>query len=225
MSEEREVRIRVGETSGEVSGLLIVPLEPRAVLVLGHGAGAGMRHRFMGRVARDLAERGIATVRYQFPFMEAGRSRVDPQPVAEATVRAAIHFTRTEFPGVPLFAGGKSYGGRMTSNALAAHDDGAVQGIVFYGFPLHMPKKPARERAEHLRRVRRPMLFLQGTRDDLAELGLVTQVAAELGELATLHVVEGGDHSFAVLKRDGRTADQVFAELRDTAADWMESNV
>jgi len=221
MSEERGVSIRIGETTGEVSGLLLVPPEPRAVLVLGHGAGAGMRHPFMARIARDLAERGIATVRYQFPYMEAGKGRVDPQPVAEATVRAAIHFTRSEFAAVPVFAGGKSYGGRMTSNALAAQDDAAVRGIVFYGFPLHLPKKPAVERAEHLRRVQRPMLFLQGTRDELAELGLVTQVAAELGAHATLHVVEGADHSFAVLRRDGRTANEVFAELGETAAGWM----
>ena len=218
---ERDVTIRVGETAGEVSGSMLIPPDPRAVLVLGHGAGAGMRHPFMARVARDLAGRGIATVRYQFPYMEAGRGRVDPQPVAEATVRAAIHFTRGEMAATPLFAGGKSYGGRMTSNALAAQDDGAVHGIVFYGFPLHMPKKPALERAEHLRRVRRPMLFLQGTRDELADLALITEVVTGLGERATLHIVQGGDHSFVVLKRDGRTADEVFTELADSVEAWV----
>lgn len=221
MSAEREVRIPVGETTGEVSGLLLVPEEPQAVLVLGHGAGAGMRHPFMAHVARDLAERGVATVRYQFPYMEAGRGRVDPQDVAEATVRAAIHFTRHEFAAVPLFAGGKSYGGRMTSNALAKVDDPSVRGIVFYGFPLHPPKKPSRERAVHLRDVRRPMLFLQGTRDDLAQLDLVLDVTAELGERATLHVVQGGDHSFAVLKRDGRTAAEVLEELAGAVEGWI----
>ena len=221
MSAERELTIRVGETTGEVSGLLMVPDDARAVLVFGHGAGAGMRHPFMARTARDLAEAGVATLRYQFPYMESGKGRVDPQPVAEATVRAAIHAAAAELAGVPLFAGGKSYGGRMTSNALAKQHDERVLGIVFYGFPLHMPKKPARERAEHLRDVRVPMLFLQGTRDELAELELIRAVVAELGERATLHVIEHGDHSFSVLKRSGRTAQSVHEELRGVVVAWM----
>ena len=221
MREEREVRIPVAAAGGEVSGLLLVPEEPVAVLVLGHGAGAGMRHPFMSHVARDLSERRIATVRYQFPYMEAGRGRVDPQDVSEATVRAAIHFTRHEFAAVPLFAGGKSYGGRMTSNALAKLHDPAVRGIVFYGFPLHAPKKPTRDRAEHLARVEQPMLFLQGTRDDLADLGLISEVVGELGDRATLHVVAGADHNFAVLKRDGRTAAAVHLELAEVVAVWF----
>ena len=224
MGVETEVRIPVGETTGEVSGLLLIPPDPEAVLVFGHGAGAGMRHPFMAHVARGLEAENIATLRYQFPYMEAGRSRVDPQAIALATVRAAIHFARNEMAATPVFAGGKSYGGRMTSNALAEQDDEAVRGIVFYGFPLHMPKKPAIERAEHLRRVRRPMLFLQGTRDELADLGLIRQVTAEL-KRATLHVVEGGDHSFAVLKRDGRTAAGVHEELRDVVAGWMREQL
>lgn len=222
MSSEREVTIRVGETTGEVSGLLVVPEDARAALVFGHGAGAGMLHPFMARTARDLAEAGVATLRFQFPYMEAGARRVDPQPVAEATVRAAIDFARLELTDVPLFAGGKSYGGRMTSNALAKQHDPDVRGIVFYGFPLHMPKKPAVERAAHLRHVGLPLLFLQGTRDELAELSLIREVVDGL-ERATLHVVEHGDHSFSVLKRSGRTAQSVHEELRDVVVAWMDA--
>lgn len=221
MSGERDVRIRVGETTGEVSGLLLVPENAHALLVFGHGAGAGMRHPFMTHTARDLASAGIATLRYQFPYMEAGARRVDPQPVAEATVHAALDAAARELPDVPLFAGGKSYGGRMTSNALAKRHDERVRGIVFHGFPLHMPKKPGVERAAHLRDVRVPMLFLQGTRDELAELELMREVVAGLGERATLHVIEHADHGFSVLKRSGRTAAAVHDELRDVAAGWM----
>ena len=220
MEAEREVGIRVGERTGDVSGLLIVPGDARATLVFGHGAGAGMRHPFIAHTARALADAGIATLRYQFPYMEAGGRRVDPQPVAEATVRAAIDHAAGALPGVPLFAGGKSYGGRMTSNALAKQHDERVRGIVFYGFPLHMPTKPAVERALHLHDVQVPMLFLQGTRDELAELDLIRKVVADLGEVATLHIVQGADHSFAVLKRDGRTASAVHEELRDAVAAW-----
>ena len=222
MSEERGFSIRIGETGGEVSGLLLEPENARAMLVLGHGAGAGMQHPFMAHIARDLAGRGIATLRYQFPYMEEKRKRVDPQDVAEATVRAAIHAARQELPELPLFAGGKSYGGRMTSNALSKSPDAVVRGIVFYGFPLHMPKKPARDRAEHLSRVEQRMLFLQGTRDDLADLGLITEVVAELGDRATMHVVAGADHSFAVLKRDGRTAAGVHEELATVVTEWID---
>ena len=221
--DEREVRIRVGETTGEVSGLLLAPPDARGALVFGHGAGAGMRHPFLARVARELAAAGVATLRYQFPYMEAGGRRVDPQPVAAATVRAAIDAAALELPGLPLFAGGKSYGWRMASNALSKQHDARVRGIVFYGFPLHMPKKPGIERAAHLRDVRTPMLFLQGTRDELAELALIERVVGELGERATMHVVEGADHSFAVLKRDGRSAAAVHDELRNVAAAWMLS--
>ena len=225
MGEERDLSIRIGETGGEVSGVLLEPEDARALLVLGHGAGAGMRHPFMEHIARDLAARGIATLRYQFPYMEERRKRVDPQDVAEATVRAAIHTARQELAELPLFAGGKSYGGRMTSNALSKSPDRVVRGIVFYGFPLHMPKKPARARAEHLSRVEQPLLFLQGTRDDLADLGLITEVVAELGENATMHIVEGADHSFAVLKRDGRTAKGVHEELAAVVTDWMTARL
>lgn len=218
---ERTVAIRVGDTVGSVSGVLLVPDEPRAIHVLGHGAGAGMRHPFLERVARDLAERGVATLRYQFPYMEAGRKRADPAGIAEATVRAAIQAAADAAPRLPVFAGGKSFGGRMTSQAISKTPDARVRGLVFHGFPLHAAGRPGRDRAAHLLDVRAPMLFLQGTRDALADLVLMREVTDELGGRATLHVIEGGDHSFAVLKRDGRTADEVFQELADTATEWM----
>ncbi|HUF13182.1 MAG TPA: alpha/beta family hydrolase [Longimicrobiales bacterium] len=216
-----EIRIRVGDTVGEVSGLLLLPDGAKAIHVLGHGAGAGMRHPFLERVARDLGEWGVATLRYQFPYLEAGKKRVDPPGIAEATVRAAIDAAAREAPELPLFAGGKSFGGRMTSQAMAKKPDARVRGLAFHGFPLHAPGRPGRERAAHLFDVRIPMLFLQGTRDALADLDLMREVTDELGARATLHVVEGGDHSFAVLKRSGRTADEVFEELADAAASWM----
>ena len=219
---EMELRIRVGERVGEVSALLLAPSRARAILVVGHGAGAGMRHPFLERISRDLGERGVAALRYQFPYMEAGSRRVDPAGIAHATVRAAIERAAREAPGLPLFAGGKSFGGRMTSQALAEKPDARVRGVVFHGFPLHAAGRPGRDRASHLFDARVPMLFLQGSRDALADLGLVREVTSELGERATLHVVEGGDHSFAVLKRSGRTADQVFEELADAAAKWMD---
>lgn len=210
---------------GEVSALLLVPTDAKAMLVLGHGAGAGMRHPFLERVARDLAELGVATLRYQFPYMEAGRKRVDPPGIAEATVRAAIDVAAGQAPELPLYAGGKSFGGRMTSQSMSKKPDARVRGLVFYGFPLHAPGRPGRDRAAHLFDLRLPMLFLQGTRDTLADLDLMTGLTDELGERATLHVVEGGDHSFAVLKRDGRTADEVFDELARVVAGWVGSHV
>jgi predicted alpha/beta-hydrolase family hydrolase len=204
--------------SGTVSGMLDLPDAPRAILVLAHGAGAGMRHPFLERVARELAERGIGTLRYQFPYMEEGRSRTDPPAVAAATVRVAVGEAARRQPGVPLLAGGKSFGGRMTSTAASETALPSVRGLVFLGFPLHPAQRPSVARAEHLVRVTVPMLFLQGTRDDLADLGLMRQVCEDLGSRATLHVVEGGDHSFAVLKRTGRGPNQVFGELADAIA-------
>ncbi len=204
-----------------MSGLLLRPAQARALLVLGHGAGAGMRHPFMEGLSRQLAERGVATLRYQFPYMERRSGRTDPPAVAAATVRAACAAARAEAPELPLFAGGKSFGGRMTSTAQADAPLPEVRGVVFFGFPLHRPKQPDTSRAEHLDRVELPMLFLQGTRDDLADLTLIRQVTGRLGARATLHVIEGGDHSFAVLKRSGRTGPEVMAELAETAADWM----
>jgi uncharacterized protein len=206
---------------GHVSGLLLLPAQPRAILALAHGAGAGMRHPFMEDVSRRLADQGIATLRYQFPYMEKGLGRPDAPALATATVRAACELLRAELPALPLLAGGKSFGGRMTSTAQAEGPVPGVGGLVFLGFPLHPPKRPGTARAEHLSRVGVPMLFLQGTRDDLADLGLIREVTGRLGPVATLHVVEGANHSFAVLKRSGRSADQVLEELAETAAAWL----
>ena len=215
-----DLTLAVGER--RVSAILEVPPAPRALYVLAHGAGAGMRHPFLTRVTTELGARSIGTLRYQFPYLEEGRSRTDPPAVAVATVRAAVALAAERCPGLPLVAGGKSFGGRMTSTAAAEAPLPGVRGLVFLGFPLHPPKRPGTTRAEHLDRVTVPMLFLQGTRDDLAELGLIREVSGRLGSRATLHVVEGGDHSFAVLKRSGRTADAVMAELADAVSLWVE---
>jgi predicted alpha/beta-hydrolase family hydrolase len=220
MSTGERLEIVVGERIGRVSGLLLRPPEPWAGYVLAHGAGAGMEHPFMESVARALLSRGIATLRYQFPYTEAGGRRPDPPAVLLATVRAAVARARELMPDLRLFAGGKSMGGRMTSNAAAERPLDDVAGLIFLGFPLHRPKRPAIDRAEHLARVTVPMLFLQGTRDDLAELELIREVTTGLGARATIHVVEGADHSFAVLKRSGRTGTEVLEELADTIAAW-----
>jgi predicted alpha/beta-hydrolase family hydrolase len=180
-----------------------------------------MRHRFMEAVAGALAGRGIATLRYQFPYLEHGSRRPDPVPVLEAAVRAAVARARELEPDLPLVAGGKSMGGRMTSGAMARGSLEGVRGLVFLGFPLHPPRRPGVARAEHLARVQVPMLFLQGTRDDLADLGLVTGLCQDLGPRATLHVVEGADHAFSVLKRSGRTDAMVLEELADAITDWV----
>ena len=205
---------------GKVSGLLLRPDDAVALYVLAHGAGAGMRHPFMRDVAERLAARGVATLRYQFPYMEAGGKRPDPPAVAHATVRAAVDAARAACPELPTFAGGKSFGGRMTSQAAADGGLEGVRGLIFLGFPLHPPKRPGTDRAAHLADVRMPMLFLQGTRDDLADLALLRPVLDGLGDAATLHVVDGADHSFAVLKRSGRTGVQVLDELCDAVAAW-----
>ncbi len=208
------------ETSS-VPGLLLRPPEASSVLVFAHGAGAGMRHRFMDAVSQHLAERRVATLRYEFPYMASRAQRPDPPVVAEATVRAAVNFASTLLPGLPLFAGGKSFGGRMTSNAQAKEPLAPVRGLVFFGFPLHQPKRPDIARAAHLDAVQIPMLFLQGTRDTLADLGLIQQVTNRLGSRASLHVIDTADHSFAVLKRSGKTNDEVLAELADAVVKWM----
>jgi len=217
------LEIEVGERVGRVSALLLRPPEPWAGYVLAHGAGAGMTHPFMESVARALMARGMATLRYQFPYTEAGGRRPDPPGVLRATVRAAVARAGELLPSLKLFAGGKSLGGRMTSHAAAERQLDEVGGLIFLGFPLHPPKRPAIERAEHLERVGHPMLFLQGTRDDLADLTLVREVCGGLGDRVTLHVVEGADHSFGVLKRSGRTGSEVLDELADTIAGWCRT--
>ena len=209
--------MNLGET------LLVRPPDARALLVLAHGAGAGMRHPFLQSVADGLAGEGVATLRYQFPYMSAGgrTARPDPPAVAVATVHAAVAAAAEQEPELPLFAGGKSFGGRMTSTAAAESPLQGVRGIVFLGFPLHPPGRPGSARAAHLAQVSVPMLFLQGTRDPLAGLDLMRPVCDHLGARATLHVVEGADHSFGVLKRSGRTNAEVIAELAATIAAWI----
>jgi hypothetical protein len=204
----------------EAAALYLEPPVPRVLLVLGHGAGAGMSHPFLEALARALAERSIATLRYPFPFTARGDRRPDPPASLEATVRAAMETAHALAPHLPLFAGGKSLGGRMTSRAEATAPLG-VRGLVFVGFPLHPAKRPGTARAAHLPRVPVPMLFLQGTRDALADLDLLRPVVTALGPRATLAEIAGADHGFAVLRRSGRTAHEVLAELADTAAGWM----
>jgi predicted alpha/beta-hydrolase family hydrolase len=215
-----DVRIDVGPTAGTIPGILLRPPDAWLLYVLAHGAGAGMRHRFMEAIAEALGARGIATLRYEFPYLAAGGRRPDPPPVLQATVRAAVAEAARLAPDLPLVAGGKSLGGRMTSGAQAREPLAGVRGLVFLGFPLHPPKLPGVSRAEHLGAVAVPMLFLQGTRDELADLGLITDVCRDLGPQATLHVVEGANHAFEVLKRSGRTDEEVREELVRTIEDW-----
>lgn len=208
---------------GSVSAVLDRPAEPTACLVLAHGAGAGMQHPFMAGLAAALGGHGIATLRYQFPFMEQGSKRPDRPAVAQAAVRAAVGAAAVHLPGVALFAGGKSFGGRMSSQAQADAPLPRVRGLVFVGFPLHPAGKPGTERADHLERVALPMLFLQGTRDALAEWPLVRQTVERLGSRATLHIVEGADHAFHVPARSGRTDAEVIETLAGAAAGWMRT--
>lgn len=214
------IRIDI-DADTSVSALLLAPRDARAAYVLAHGAGAGMAHSFMTAAAAGLAERGVATLRYQFPYMERGSKRTDSPAVAHAAVRAAVERARGEFDGLRLFAGGKSFGGRMTSQAQAASALPGVEGLVFLGFPLHPDGAPASTRAEHLKEVAIPMLFIQGTRDKLAEIERIRAVAAGLGERATLMEIAEADHSFHVLARSGRKDPEVLAEVLDRAARWM----
>jgi predicted alpha/beta-hydrolase family hydrolase len=206
-----------------VSGLLHAPPGAQACYVFAHGAGAGMAHGFMEQIASGLAQRAIAVLRFQFPYMQQGSKRPDSAAVAQAAVRAAVRTAAHKLAGLPLFAGGKSYGGRMTSQAQAAEPLENVRGLVFIGFPLHPAGKPAIARADHLAQVDVPMLFLQGTRDALADFDLIAAVTAKLGRRATLHAIEGADHSFNVLVRSGRTDAAVREELLDAMARWMRA--
>ncbi len=209
--------------AASISALLTRPAHPRACFVLAHGAGAGMTHAFMEAVASGLAERGVATLRYQFPYMEKGSKRPDPPAIAQAAVRAAVEAAARACPGLPLIAGGKSFGGRMTSQAQAKSELAGVIGLAFFGFPLHPAGKPSSDRAAHLADVHIPMLFLQGTRDKLAEPDLLRPVIDQLGALATLHLVEGADHSFHVPARSGRSDREVLDEVLDAFAAWAEA--
>jgi predicted alpha/beta-hydrolase family hydrolase len=210
--------------SDPVSGLWQAPEKPAACLVLAHGAGAGMRHPWMSAVVAGLGERGVATLRYQFPYMERGSGRVDAPPVAHAAVRAAVAEAGRRAPGLKLFAGGKSFGGRMTSQASSIEPLARVRGLAFFGFPLHPAGKPSDARAEHLAKVQIPMLFLQGTRDALAELDLLRPVVKQLGAKATLEVFEDADHSFHVPARTGRKDADVMVDLLDRTAAWMSAH-
>ena len=215
-----EFSIETGKT-GAVSALLVRPAQARACFVFAHGAGAGMRHASMEATAAGLGERGIATLRYQFPYMEKAGKRPDPPAVAHAAVRAAVAEAARRCAGVPLLAGGKSFGGRMTSQAQAASPLAGVKGLAFFGFPLHPSGKPSTDRAKHLADIKIPMLFLQGTRDSLAELPHLEPVANSLGPLATLHLAREADHSFHVLARSGRNDREVMSEVLDTLAAWI----
>lgn len=215
------ISIHVGD-SHQVSGLVQMPSTPRACFVFAHGAGAGMNHAFMSAISTGLAERGIATVRYQFPYMEQGSKRPDPPPVAHATVRAAVAEAGRLLPGLPLFAGGKSFGGRMTSQAQAAEPLTGVRGLVFLGFPLHPPGKPSVERADHLFKVRIPMLFLQGTRDEFANLELLEPLCRTIGIVAKLKLFSEADHSFHVPAKSGQKDSEVRTKLLDAIAAWIE---
>jgi uncharacterized protein len=217
----RKVSIAV-DAEATVSGLLNLPTGAKACFIVGHGAGAGMQHSFMESVAVELAERKVATLRYNFPYMEHGSKRPDPPKLCHATVRAAVDTAGRLAPSLPLFAGGKSFGGRMTSQTQAESPLPSVRGLVFIGFPLHPAKKPSDTRAKHLYDVKIPMLFLQGTRDELADLTLLKPIVQRLGKQATLKVVEAADHSFHVLVRSGRTDAQVRSELFDTIAGWID---
>ena len=204
-----------------VSALLLRPEPARACYVLAHGAGAGMTHKSMEAVATGLAARGIATLRYQFPYMEKGSKRPDPPAVAHAAVRAAVAEAARRCAGLPLVAGGRSFGGRMTSQAQAIAPLPGVRGLAFLGFPLHPAGKPSTDRAKHLAEIRIPMLFMQGTRDALAELPLLEPVVKGLGQTATLHLVKEADHSFHVLARSGRNDREVMDEVLDAFAAWI----
>lgn len=220
MSAARLVAISVPD-AGMVSALWLRPEDARALLVLGHGAGAGMRHAFMEAVAQALAEEGVATLRYQFPYMERERRAPDRAPVLVAAVRAAVEAAAEQDDRLPLFAGGKSMGGRMTSTAASERPLPAVRGLVFFGFPLHPAGRPSTARAAHLEGVGLPMLFLQGTRDRLAELDLLRPLVEDLSPVPTLHVVDEADHGFHVTKRSGRTDEEVMRELASTTAAWI----
>jgi hypothetical protein len=220
----RRLVIETGN-AGSVSAILTRPLRARACFVFAHGAGAGMTHSFMAKVADGLGERGIATLRYQFPYMEKGSKRPDPPAVAHAAVRAAVAEAARCCEGVPLIAGGKSFGGRMTSQAQAAAPLAGVHGLAFFGFPLHPAGKPSSDRAKHLADVHIPMLFLQGTRDTLAELTLLEPVVKGLGSSATLRPVKDADHSFHVLARSGRNDGEVMDEILDAFAAWTAAIV
>jgi len=220
MSRREDVRIEL-PGGGSVSGVLDRPDEPLAAFVFAHGAGAGMHHRFMHDFAAALCERGVAVLRYQFPFIESGSKRPDTPTTAHAAVRAAVDRMIEELPDVRLFAGGKSFGGRMTSQAQSIEALPRVEGLVFVGFPLHPAKKPAIDRANHLSANTRRMLFLQGTRDELADLVLLRPLVMAFGESATLIIIDDADHAFHVRVSSGTNDTAVLESMADETTKWM----
>ena len=221
----KEIQFGVNEKAGAVSGLLLKPEAAQALLVLAHGAGAGMRHRFLEQAAVKLAAAGVATLRYQFPYMEKRVKRPDSEAVLVDTVRAALLAAKKVAGDLPIFVGGKSMGGRMSSLAAARQPLEDVRGLVFFGFPLHAAGRPGAERGEHLTGIKLPMLFLQGSRDALAELKMLKPLCSKLAGRAELFVVKGGDHSFHVLKSLGRSDDEVLDDVVEKTAEWMGKNV
>ena len=221
MASTEKMRLAV-PGSREVSAFLARPPNARGLLVLGHGAGAGMAHPFLAKLAADLAGVGMATLRYQFPYIEERRRVPDKPELLIATVDAAVRKAIEVAPRLPLLAGGKSMGGRMTSQAAAQGLLAGVKGLVFFGFPLHPPNRPGTKRADHLAKVSLPMLFLQGTRDTLADLALLGPLCEKLGTRATLHIIPEADHSFHVLKKAGKTDVEVMKELAQTTAAWAD---
>jgi uncharacterized protein len=211
------------EGAGEVSAILRNPLKSSWLLILAHGAGAGMTHPFLESLANELSDARIATFRYQFPYMEQHRRAPDRPSILTATVTAAVRAAQQAAAGLPLLAGGKSMGGRMTSTAISQHPLEEVRGVVFFGFPLHPPNQPGTRRADHLAKVTVPMLFLQGTRDTFAELALLRPVCANLAPRARLHIIQSADHSFHVLKSSGKTDAETLRELAQATADWAKS--
>ena len=220
-SAAKEIYFVVSETTGVVSGLLLKPQDAVSLLVFAHGAGAGMRHRFIEDLSQKMADLGVATLRYQFPYMEKRVKRPDSEGVLIATVQAALTAADKYSDGLPIFAGGKSMGGRMTSLAAAKAPLDKVHGLIFFGFPLHAPGAPSAERGKHLADVQVPMLFIQGSRDALADLKLLKPLCAELEGRAELIVIDGGDHSLHMPKRSGRTDNEVLDEVAAKTLSWM----
>jgi uncharacterized protein len=221
MYKAKEIEFTAGVKGGKVSGLVTLPKGARTVLVLAHGAGAGMRHKFMDQVAEKLADREVATFRYQFRYMEKRIKRPDSESVLTDCVRAAVATAKKYADALPLFAGGKSMGGRMTSLAAAKAPLDGVRGLIYFGFPLHAAGKLSADRGHHLFEIQLPMLFLQGSRDALADLKLLKPLCARLGKRAELFVIDGGDHSFHLLKSSGRSDDQVLDDAAQKVAFWM----
>lgn len=216
-----KIKFTATKSTGDVTGILYMPVEAKAMYVFAHGAGAGMEHSFMEQASNALANEKIATLRFNFPYSEKNIKRPDPAPILMETIRSAVKSAHEYAGNIPLFAGGKSMGGRMSSMAMSSDKKPeGVRGLIFFGFPLHAPGKPSTERSEHLYSVKVPMLFLQGTRDKLAELELMKPIINKLGSLANLHIVEGADHSFSMLKSSGRTNKQVVEELAKTVAEF-----